>query len=351
MSLVFPIGFLLLCVTAVGVIAAVQWVAARRRRYQIEYAWLEALLEDAQRTLKQKQETERQLLQVQKLEAIGQLAAGIAHEINTPAQYVGDNVRFLYDSFAHVLRTLEAHEALRTQVKMLSSTLSDPPEILGELAKLAEQAEAAGYEHDIEYLRDEIPKAIQGTLEGIGRISTIVRAVKGFSHPGGQHMAPVDLNRDIEDTVVVSRNEWKYVATVVTDFDPDLPLVTCIAGEINQVFLNLIVNAAHAIADARFPGDDLGTITISTRCAEAQVKIVVRDTGAGIPDEIRDRIFDPFFTTKDVGRGTGQGLAIAHAVVVDKHGGTITFETELGRGTTFTILLPLHPATPLEAAA
>jgi signal transduction histidine kinase len=298
------------------------------------------------RDVTQKRQLERQLLQAQKLEAIGQLAAGIAHEINTPAQYVGDNVRFLSEGFTHVLNALGAYEMLSEQAKAAG--------VVSECVMRAEALVEAG---DVGYLRNEIPKAIREALEGVRRIVDIVGAVKGFSHPGSHQMVSIDLNRQVEHTVSVSRNEWKYVAEVVTDLDPELPPVMCLAGEINQVILNLLVNAAHAISDvptasdAPTVGQAMGTITITTRHVGEHVQITIRDTGIGIPEAIRDRIFDPFFTTKDVGRGTGQGLAIAHSVVVDKHGGTITFDTEMGRGTAFTLLLPLRPTTSLEAAA
>jgi signal transduction histidine kinase len=197
----------------------------------------------------------------------------------------------------------------------------------------------------------EVPQAIQQSLQGIGRVTTIVRAMKEFSHPGSEEKSDTDLNRAIETTITVARNEWKYVAEVVTDFDPALPLVRCLPGEINQVILNLIVNAAHAIADVvENNGKSKGTITIRTRSQGDRVEIRVSDTGTGIPETIRAKIFDPFFTTKGVGKGTGQGLAIAHSVIVDKHGGTISCETEVGKGTTFVIRLPLLSSTPQTEA-
>ncbi len=287
------------------------------------------------RDVTQKRQLERQLLQSQKLEAIGQLAAGIAHEINNPAQYIGDNVRFLGEGFAHLLKVVDDHVSPRAPHPHAGVT--------GETH--------AGADGDTEYFRHEIPKAIQEALEGIQRIADIVGAVKGFSHPSSDQMVPVDINHQIEHTIAVCRNEWKDVARIVTDFDPSIAPILCFAGEINQVMLNILVNAAHAIIDQAAVDGAMGTITVTTRRLDTHVEITVRDTGAGIPDAVRDRIFDPFFTTKDVGRGTGQGLAIAHTVVVENHGGSITFDTEVGRGTTFVVLLPLRPATPVEVAA
>jgi signal transduction histidine kinase len=176
--------------------------------------------------------------------------------------------------------------------------------------------------------------------EGVNRVAGIVRAMKRFSHPGPAEKIPTDIHQAIESTILVSRNEWKYVADLTTDFEPGMPLVPCIAGEFNQVILNLIVNAAHAIADAIKGSGGKGAIRIGTRNNGGFAEIRVSDTGSGIPEAIRSKVFDPFFTTKPVGKGTGQGLAIAHSVIVQKHRGTIRFETENGKGTTFVIQLP-----------
>jgi len=266
------------------------------------------------RDITERQRLERELAQAQKLESIGQLAAGIAHEINTPIQYIGDNGKFLEEAFQDFIKASAG----------------------GEFAA----------DIDLEYLRTEVPKAIAQLLQGVEHVARIVRAMKEFSHPGPVEKAPVDINRAIESTALVSRNEWKYVAELITDFDPELPRVPCVAGEFNQVILNLIVNAAHAIADAikGSPGAK-GTIRISTRRRASWAEVRVSDTGTGIAEEIQGRIFDPFFTTKPVGKGTGQGLAIAHAVIVQKHGGTISFESAPGAGTTFLIQLPLDDET------
>jgi len=267
----------------------------------------------------------QQLLQAQKLESIGQLAAGIAHEINTPTQYIGDNARFLKDAFtdlATVLRSYRERLAAFGQAGTPAAGAQDP---------------------DVEYLLKEIPTAIEQTLDGVGRVSTLVSAMKEFSHPGSKQKSEVDLNRAIQSTIVVARNEWKYVADMETTFDSGLKPVLCLPGEINQVMLNLIVNAAHAVSDITQHGEKgKGKIQISTRACDEFVEIRVRDTGTGIPPEAQGRIFDPFFTTKEVGKGTGQGLSIARSVIVDKHQGSIAFETEPGKGTTFIIRLPYN---------
>ena len=275
---------------------------------------------------------ELQLAQARKLEAIGQLAAGIAHEINTPTQYVGDNIRFFQDAFNDMKPVIEHYKALSHEL----------PEEGISTAAVAEMKEkiAAG---DLDYLLEEIPQALEQTLEGVGRVSTIVRSMKEFSHPGAKEKTGVDINRAIENTTTVSRNEWKYVARLEMDLDPLLPQVSCFPAEMNQVILNMITNAAHAIEDV-VGSQEKGKIGIRTRTHGDFVEIRISDTGPGIPEEIQTRIFDPFFTTKEVGKGTGQGLAISHSIIVDKHGGSISFETEKGKGTSFYIHLPIENA-------
>ena len=276
---------------------------------------------------------EVQLRQAQKLESIGQLAAGIAHEINTPTQYIGDNTRFLQDSFVGITRALGQYDRLLQAVRQEQVT-----------PQLVEATTAAAEAADIAYLAEEVPKSISQTLQGVAHVAKIVRAMKDFSHPGSEAKTPTDLNHAIESTVTVAHNEWKYVADLDLVLDPQLPLVPCLPGEINQVILNLVVNAAHAIGDVVGDGaGGKGRICVSTSRQGDWAEIRVQDTGTGIPEAARARVFDPFFTTKAVGKGTGQGLAIAHSVVVEQHGGTITFETELGKGTTFIVRLPLHP--------
>jgi PAS domain S-box-containing protein len=272
---------------------------------------------------------EQQLAQAQKLESIGQLAAGIAHEINTPIQYVGDNAKFLQDAFRDLIRFAQTH----SQSECGGSDSSPAPPL---------PTQAAVEKGILEYLASEVPKATEQLLQGVDHVARIVRAMKEFSHPGQIEKTLADLNTAVETTVAVSKNEWKYVAVLTTDLDRNLPLVPCLLGEFNQVILNLIVNAAHAIADVKQHISGLGRIHISTRLDARFAEIRVSDTGGGIPESIHEKVFDPFFTTKSVGKGTGQGLAIAHAVIVQKHNGTIHFESESGKGTTFVIRLPLE---------
>lgn len=271
---------------------------------------------------------EMELRQAQKLESVGRLASGIAHEINTPIQFVGDNARFLEDSFVS-LKTLIAKFGALCDA---ASSGAIGPELLREVRRVKEESDYA-------YLMEEIPRAITQTMEGVERVATIVRAMKEFAHPESKEMAPADLNKALLSTMTVARNEWKYVAEIETEF-ADLPLVVCNIGDLNQVFLNLLVNAAHAIGDL-VKGGGKGKITIRTAAGGDKVHISIADTGSGIPASIRTKIFDPFFTTKEVGRGTGQGLAIARSVIVERHKGTLTFESEVGKGTTFHIRLPV----------
>ncbi|MEO7650488.1 MAG: ATP-binding protein [Bryobacteraceae bacterium] len=273
---------------------------------------------------------EHDLVQAQKLESIGHLAAGIAHEINTPTQFVGDNIRFLADSFSDLAAVLAWHRVLLLSAKAGTCT----PDLI-------EACEAEARRVDLDYLTEEVPKAIAQSSEGVTRIATIVRAMKEFAHPGNDEKACVDLNKAIESTVTVARNEWKYIADLTTDLAPDLPLVPCLLGQFNQVILNMIVNATHAIADVVKSTGAKGTISIATRSVDGWAEVRITDSGTGIPEEIRRKIFDPFFTTKEVGKGTGQGLAIAHSVIVDKHHGTISLESEVGRGSTFIVRVPL----------
>jgi signal transduction histidine kinase/DNA-binding response OmpR family regulator len=287
----------------------------------------------------ERKEIERELAQAHRLEAVGQLAAGIAHEINTPTQYVGDNTRFLKDSFAEINALFDKFQQLVEAAKNGRLT----PDIVREMESFARNA-------DLNYLNSEIPKAINQSLEGVGRVAAIVRAMKEFSHPGSEQKQEVDLAHAIENALTISRNEWKYVAKTQTDFDPNLPLVPCLPGELNQVFLNLIVNAAQAIAEKNGPrSGPHGTIAIRTRQIGDWAEIRVEDTGTGIPEAIRHRIFDPFFTTKEPGKGTGQGLAIAHNIITKKHGGTIEFQSRKGQGAAFVIRLPLGES-PKDAA-
>jgi len=277
----------------------------------------------------QRRSIEAQLRQSQKLKVIGQLAAGIAHELNTPAQYVADNTHFLQDAFASYQNAIRACQELISKKDQLT------PAILGQTAATLKAS-------DLDYLSEQIPAAIGESLEGIQRVSQIVKAMKNFSHPGSHEISPANLNRAIESTVTVASNEWKYVAEMKLNLDESLPLVPCMISEFNQVILNLIVNAAHTIGDVvRDQHGKKGTIEITTRMVNGHAEVRIRDTGTGIPESAREKLFEPFFTTKEVGKGTGQGLFIAHSVIVEKHGGTIHFETEMGVGTTFVIRMPL----------
>lgn len=302
----------------------------RRRTHELEESHAE--LTRALHDLKQAQ---GQLLETKKLEAVGQLAAGIAHEINTPIQYITDNTEFLSGAFEKMLKCLDQAAGVTRE---LGAVCGDPTQI----ERLDQTFRAAR----LDWMRKQIPRALEQSLEGLNRVRSIVVAMKDFSHPSASIKQLVDLHAAIRTTILIARHEWKYVAEVETGFAPDLPLVPCMRDEFNQVILNLIVNAAHAIADKR--GDDgKGTIWIETEQIDGDVEIRVRDDGAGIPEQVRARVYDPFFTTKPVGKGTGQGLSIARSVIVDKHCGTLRFETRVGQGTCFFIRLPLeeHSAT------
>ncbi len=283
------------------------------------------------RDITERQQKEVQIRLAQKLESIGLLAAGIAHEINTPMQFIGDNARFLADAFGQLRNVIRAYGSV--------VQAAGAANLLPELVAAARSAETA---HELPYLQSEIPRTLEQSLEGITRVAKIVRSLKEFSHPGSPTRTPIDINHAIENAAIVCRHEWKYVADVVTDFDHGLPLVPCLPDEFNQAVLNLVINAAHAIAEARPPGASAkGMITIKTVEQAGWAVISVVDTGTGIPEAIRDRIFEPFFTTKPAGKGTGQGLSIVRAVAV-KHGGTVEFTSQLGKGTTFVMKVPLH---------
>jgi signal transduction histidine kinase len=293
---------------------------------------MESANEVLQSALEERSRLESQLVHAQKMESIGQLAAGIAHEINTPIQYVGDNTRFVRDSIADLLRLVR---------KYAERLDPDSPSLTWE--ERVEELQALSRDLDLDFLSEEMPAAIDQTLDGVARVAEIVRAMKDFSHPGEGVKTPTDINRAIESTLTVCRNRWKYVAVVQTDLDEALPVVPCLIGEFNQVILNLVVNAADAIGEQRRDDDDeLGLITVRTCLCGPMAEVRVSDTGGGMTEAVKSRIFDPFYTTKDVGRGTGQGLAISHDVIVSKHGGTLEVETEEGAGSTFIIRLPLE---------
>ncbi len=267
------------------------------------------------------------LSKAEKMMSIGQLAAGIAHELNTPIQYVTDNVLFL-------------ERAFNVLVNALDRSRGEARPYLTDHALLEE-------EHELQFLRDDLPDAIEQSRDGLRRIAAIVTAMKNFTHPSDNVMSPSNLTEIIETTIAVSRNEWKYVADIETHFTDEFSEVSCIRDDIEKVVLNLLINAGHAIAQAleTQPPGTRGKITVTTRRQNDFAEILIADTGPGIPSELKDRVFEAFFTTKPVGVGTGQGLAIARTCIVDHHHGELFFESEEGHGTTFHIRLPLnwHP--------
>lgn len=293
---------------------------------------LEAHRIELERALSELKAAQAELLQAQKLQAIGQLASGIAHEINTPTQYVGDNITFVADSFSDMMRAMALCESMLTETPESESMQACRTTI----SRAMEMA-------DYHFMKDEIPRALMECKEGIKRISGIVCAMKEFAHPSGGVMRPVDLNALIQSTVEICRNEWKLVADLDTDFETLLPSVQGLKDELGQVLLNLIVNAAHAVSDGNAGGAQKGLIHITTRLDGEWAEIRVQDNGCGVPPELREKIFEPFFTTKEVGRGSGQGLAIAYNVVKDKHQGELRVDSEPGQGTTFTVRLPINP--------
>ncbi len=296
-------------------------------------------LQSTVRDISEQKQFEIELGHARKLEAVGQLAAGIAHEINTPTQYVGDGVHFLKGAFEGYQRLVARYQRA---VEILA-TDGGQEALLSEIRAIEEEI-------DLPYLDANVPGSFESCQDGISRITTIVRAMKEFAHPDQKEKAPADLNQALQTTLNIARNEYKYVADVTTE-SGDLPPVLCHVGALNQVFLNLVVNAAHAIGDVVGQSGSKGKIHIRTLREGDVVRVDIADTGSGIPEAIRHRIFDPFFTTKGVGRGSGQGLAIARSIVVTKHHGSLTFETEVGKGTTFTIRLPIGEGSDSQGGA
>src|ERR1700722_12111056 len=286
-----------------------------------------ALQERLYMEMRERERIAIELRLAQKLESVGRLAAGIAHEINTPIQYVGDSAYFLKSAVADLQQLTEVY---RGAVDALFR--GESPEIVR--ANLT-QIDALV---DKQFIDVEIPQAFARTLEGVERVTGIVRAMKEFAHPDAQEQSPADINHAIETTLLVARNEYKYHACVETELG-ELPAVVCNVNELNQVFLNLIINAAHAIESAGRDASS-GLIRVHTRAVEESVEIVIEDNGCGIPQENLEHIFDPFFTTKEIGKGTGQGLAIARSIIVEKHAGTITVDSHVGNGTKMTLCLP-----------
>ncbi len=261
-----------------------------------------------------------QLGQAQKLEAIGQLASGVAHEINTPIQYIGDNLSALSNNFADIIDYQQALHNLADET-------------------LKPQLEALTDKYDLEFILEDSPKAIQQALEGVERVAEIVKAMKTFSHvEAGQNKQMINLHEALNSALTITRNSYKYIAEVETDFSADVGLIECYANELNQVFLNLIINAAHAIEEKQA---GMGLIKITTRKIDDGVEILIQDSGAGIPADIQEKVFNLFFTTKAIGKGTGQGLSLAHSIIVEKHQGKLFFESAVGVGTTFHIQLPI----------
>jgi hypothetical protein len=308
---------------------------------------LEARSRQLEAEIIRRQNVEAQLLQAQKLESIGQLAAGIAHEINTPMQFLCDNIEFLSDCSKRLFEVVDGYERNLFSEGQQKSWVERKQELRDMMDR-----------NRFDTIRQQVPQAITESLDGIQRVIHIVRAMKEFSHPGSEQKLGVDLNNAVSSIVTITRNRWKYVAEMELDLDPDLPTLKCVPADINQVLMNLIVNAADAIAEkVGDSGVEKGQITIRTGTDGQNIVIEVEDTGCGIPESIRNRIFDPFFTTKDVGQGTGQGLAICYNVVVNKHGGSIDVLSTAGAGTTFRVELPRVPknsgdegATPSLAA-
>ena len=277
--------------------------------------------------LSQQRQMEIELRHAQKMESVGQLAAGVAHEINTPVQFVGDSMSFLRDAFGDIQELFRRHAELTAQVAE------------NEDCRCAAESIAA-FEADIdfEFLREEIPQALDRAVDGIERVAKIVRAMKTFAHPGSIDTTQADINEAIETTVAVAQHELRYVADVELELG-EVPSFNCHIGDLNQVFLNLLLNAAHAIEAAQTDGER-GTIRIRTQMDGDHLVIEFEDDGTGIEPEVQERMFEPFFTTKAIGKGTGQGLALTHNIVVERHRGTIEVDSTLGEGACFTLRLP-----------
>ena len=306
-------------------------------RSEAQRCELDTAHESLQAAVEARQSVELELRQAQKLEAIGRLASGVAHEINTPLQYLATSIPLVGEGVHDLLRLIAQWRS-----RLTAPAAHIDPALLGELE---ESARACGLE-DLETM---LVESLEMAQDGVGRVSTIVRSMKELAHPERLEKAPIDLNRAIHAMLTVAQHEYRYVADVTTALG-DLPPVECHAGEITQVLLNLVVNAAHAVADVVESSGARGSIIVSTRAERGEVVISVADTGGGIPDAIRDKVFEPFFTTKAVGRGTGYGLAMARATV-DQHGGSLSFASCPGRGTTFFVRLPIASATTLALQA
>jgi PAS domain S-box-containing protein len=286
----------------------------------------------------ERKSAQTELVAARHMALLGTLAAGVAHEINTPIQFVGDSIQFLRDSASDLL-------ALITELQKLRASIAAGISVDEAIANAVEAEEKA----DLSYIRQNLPAAFERSIDGLNRVAAIVRSLKDFAHPSEKEMKAIDLNRAIEGALMIARGEYKYVADLATDFG-EIPPVVCHAAEISQAVLNIVVNAAHAIGDVVRGSDRRGRIEVRTRRDGDDVIVSIGDSGGGIPEAILGRIFDPFFTTKEVGKGTGQGLAIAWAAVKEQHGGELSCETEIGKGTTFSIKLPIAGKTPTPAS-
>jgi two-component system, NtrC family, sensor kinase len=309
----------------------ISWAATNDQNRGLFYA--------VARDITRQREMQRELAQAQKLEAVGELASGVAHEINTPMQFIGDNVRFVSDSFADLVKVIDGTKAALGDTSL-------PAPVLEAIKRLNSQ-------FDLDYLVDEIPHALTETLDGVRRVAELVKALKEFAHPDTSVMEAADINETISRALVLSRGVVKHLARVEVQLDPTLPLIPCQVGLLGQVFLNLIVNAAHAIEDkaTKTGNTQLGLITVTSGVVDGKIVVKIGDSGCGIPHAIRERIFEPFFTTKEVGRGSGQGLPLVRSVIVERHGGDLTFDSEVGVGTTFCVTLPVERAFLEQRAA
>jgi len=348
----------LLSVRSAGLVAeelanATRWAASEQERSRDLAIALEALAEKnaalsaaqteieaayskLQKEVAVREQLESELRLAQKLESIGQLAAGIAHEINTPMQYVSDNLTFLERAFTKLAEYLTRTEEVIARCEEV------PPPARQELREASARAK-------LKYLLDAAPKALRDSKAGVEHVSRIVRAMKTFAHVDEDAKVPTDLNQCVQVVLEVAQNEYKSICRVETELGA-IPMIQGFPGRLNQVLLNLVVNSAHAIAEAGRPLDQ-GKIRIATSLSGDAVLLTIADNGTGIPEHARHRVFDQFFTTKPVGKGTGQGLSLARSIVVDGHGGTLTFETETGVGTVFKLLLPIDGARPATAPA
>ncbi len=277
------------------------------------------------------------VVQAEKMASIGQLAAGVAHEINNPVGFVSSNLKSLTDYQKDLREIISAYGQLMVRLSSLKDSGLDLPAIEALAAQLRKKAS----DLDVDFILEDIPSLIEESREGLDRIKKIVMDLKDFSHPGEDVPKISDLNLNLDSTLNIVWNELKYKATIHKEYSADLPQIRCYPQQLNQVFMNILVNAAQAI-------EKQGEIRIVTRETTGYAEIVISDTGQGIPKENLSKIFDPFFTSKEVGKGTGLGLNVAYNII-KKHQGTIDVQSEVGKGTTFTVRIPVNgPATSLS---